>query len=207
MNQEQVKASLLKHIQQEKQILLNSAVEKLKIPLIQLQSAAKTLEEEKHITSEKTDKGKVIRLVDKTAVTKTQTETKQPEKAEKTDKPVKKKGRDTSKFVFEKSEPLSKGRCVLAILKAFIRDKKPTLKDLKAAFNDEIVQRYGVTANLSDAKSMSSDGRNRYFLDQADILQCKDGTKLACTNQWTTERFEALCKAARKVGYTVKAAA
>jgi hypothetical protein len=207
MNQEQVKASLLKHIQQEKQILLNSAVEKLKIPLIQLQSAAKALEEQKHITSEKTDKGKVIRLVDKSNVQPKLQAVSPPATDKPAEKPVKKKGRDTSKHVFEKSEPLSKGRCVLAILKAYIRDKKPTVKDLKATFNDEIVQRYGVTANLSDAKAMSSDGRNRYFLDQTDILVTKDGVKLACTNQWTTERFEALCKAARKVGYTVKVSA
>lgn len=204
MKQEQVNATLLKFIQQEKQILLNSAADKLKLPLIQLQAAAKTLEEEKNIVSEKTDKGKVIRLVDKKDAQPKLQVVPTPADEQKEEKPKKRSGRDTTKYVFEKSEPLSKGKCVLAVLKAYVRDKKPTVKDLKATFSDEIVQRYGVTKTVSDAKALSSGGRDRYYLDESDLLKTKDGVKLASTTQWTAERFENFIKAARKVGYTVK---
>lgn len=212
MNNNEIKSTLLKYVQQVKQTTLTDAAAKTKIPLIKVQWAAKVLEEEKHITSEKKDKDKIIRPFNAQPVaTKTEpakTETAEPVKEEKAEKPKAqvKKGRDTTKYVFEKSEPLPKGQCALAILKAYFRDNKPLLKDVKAAFDDSIVQRYGVTQELSNAKALSGD-RDRYFLKDAQILTTKDGKKLACTSQWTTERFEAFLQAARKLKYTVKAVA
>lgn len=210
MKNNEIKSTLLKYVQQIKQTTLTDAAAKTKIPLIKAQWAAKVLEEEKHITSEKKDKDKILRPFEKQSVATAKveaakTETTGEKKEEKTEKPkpIAKKGRDTTKYVFEKSEPLPKGQCALAILKACMRDKKPILKDLKAAFDDNIVQRYGITQNLSDAKALSSD-RDRYFLKDAQLLVTKDGKKLAVTSQWTTERFEAFLKLAKKVGYSVK---
>jgi hypothetical protein len=207
MNQEQIKTTVLNHIQQVNQAMLSDIAAKTGISLIQVQWAVKVLEEEKQISSEKTDKGKIIRLAEKGAVAKPKTEStvSEPVKTEKVASTVK-KGRDTTKYIFEKSDPLPKGQCVLAVLKAYIRDHKPLLKDLKAAFDDSIVQRYGITQNVSDAKALSGD-RDRYFLKEEQILTTKDGKKIACTTQWTSERFEAFVKLAKKQGYTIKAVA
>ncbi|MBN8696083.1 MAG: hypothetical protein J0L87_06100 [Bacteroidetes bacterium] len=91
-------------------------------------------------------------------------------------------------------------------MKAYFRDKKPLLKDVKATFDDSIVQRYGVTQELSNAKALSTD-RDRYFLKESQILTTKEGKRIVVTSQWTVERFEAFLKAARKAGYTVKVVA
>jgi len=211
MNNEQIKSTLLKYVQQSKQCTLTEAAAKTKIPLIKVQWAAKVLEEQKLVTLEKKNNDKLIRPFDKQPATVTKaepvkTETAPAAKEEKTEKPKApvKKGRDTSKFIFGKSEPLPKGKCVLEILKAYFRDRKPLLKDVKATFDDSIVQRYGVTMELSNAKALSTD-RDRYFFKEP--LTTKDGRKLVCTSQWTTERFEAFLKAAKKAGYTVKTVA
>jgi len=211
MNQEEIKSTMLKHLQQEKQLLLSDAVSALKIPLIQMQWAAKVLEQDGYITSEKTDKGKVLTLVEKKSGTKSKVEpvkTEKKEVVEKIEAPKRKikTGRDNTRYVFESSAPLPKGQCVLSILKAYVRDHKPTLKDFKATWDDAIVQRYGITQELNNAKALSGD-RDRYFMKEAQILKTKDGKKLACTSQWTTERLEAFLQIARKLKYTVKAVA
>lgn len=213
MNNEQIKSTLLKYVQQTKQCTLTDAAAKTKIPLIKVQWAAKVLEEKKLVTLEKKNNDKLIRPFEKQPVVTTKVEPVKPEttpavkddKSEKPKPPVK-KGRDTSKFVFEKSEPLPKGQCALSIIKAYFRDKKPLLKDVKAAFDDSMVQRYGVTQELSNAKALSSD-RDRYFLKDTQILTTKDGKRLVVTSQWTSERFEAFLKAAKKLNYTVKVVA
>lgn len=213
MNNEQIKSTLLKYVQQTKQCTLTDAAAKTKIPLIKVQWAAKVLEEKKLVTLEKKNNDKIIRPFDKQSVTSTKTETPKAEtpatqKDDKSEKPKPqvKKGRDTSKFVFEKSEPLPKGQCALSIMKAYFRDKKPLLKDVKAAWDDTIVQRYGVTQELSNAKALSTD-RDRYFLKENQILTTKCGKRIAVTSQWTAERFEAFLKAAKKLNYTVKVVA
>ncbi len=211
MNNEEIKAALLKYVQETKETTLTDAASKTKIPMIKLQWAAKVLEEEKLIASEKKDKEKVLRPTDKqTATTQkaelVKTDVEDQTKEEKAGKPKVPKGRDTTKYVFEKSDPLPKGQCVLAVLKAYFLNHKPTLKDVKAAWDDTIVQRYGITQELSNAKALSGD-RDRYFLKDAQILTTKDGKKLAVTSQWTSERFDAFLKLAKKIGYTVKAVA
>ena len=222
MTNDEVKSIVLQHVQHVKETTLIDVATTTNIPLIRVQWAAKILEEERSIVSEKTEAGKVVRLVEKQAAsgstpaseqtqeTKAASAQQSPkqkvEKAEK-NKKQEKTGRDTTKYIFERSEPMPKGQTVLAILKAFFRDKKPTLKQVKEAFDDSIVQRYGVTQELSVAKSLSGDGRDRFFMKPDQILVTKDLKKLACTSQWTSERFDDVLKAARKVGYTVKAVA
>lgn len=218
MTNEEIKSTLLNHVQQVKETTLTDAATKTGIPLIKAQWAAKMLEEEQQITSEKKAGDKIIRLVDTQAAPTSETPAEQTEttpteepanqKKEKAEKSKKqeKTGRDTTKYAFERSEPMPKGQTALAVLKAFFRDHKPTLKQVKEAFDDAIVQRYGVTQELSNAKALSGD-RDRFFMKPEQILVTKDGKKLACTTQWTAERFAAFLKVARKAGYNVRAVA
>lgn len=222
MTNEELKSNLLKYLQQVKQTTLTDAAAKTKISLIRLQWAAKLLEEENSIVSERSPGGKIVRLAEKQTATKSAPASDQKkEKAEAAatvkqpsnqneekakPKKLEKRGRDTTKYVFERSEPMPKGQTALAVLRAFFRDKKPTLKQVKESFDDSIVQRYGVTQELSNAKTLSSD-RDRFFMKPEQILVTKDGKKLACTSQWTSERIDAFLKAAHKIGYTVKGVA
>ncbi|MGB3948908.1 MAG: hypothetical protein WBM13_13060 [Bacteroidia bacterium] len=205
MTKEQIKTTLLEQLQQKKQVVLNDIIKDLKLPLIQLQWAAKVLEEEGFIASEKTEAGKVLNLAGKEAAVKP-TPSEKPVKDAKADKPTvqPKTGRDTTKYVFEKSEPLPKGKCVLLVLKAYVRDRNPSLAQLKSDFPDSIVQRFGITALIPDAKALSSGGRDRYFMNE--VLTTKDGKKLVVTSQWDAVRFSEFTKLAKKAGYTIKPA-
>ena len=117
---------------------------------------------------------------------------------------MQKEGRDTRKFRFQ-NETRGKGPTVLAILQAYVAEKKPVLAKIKDAFPDAIVSKWKVVELLSKAKEHESEGgRQRYFTKPDQLLITKDGKKLAVTNQWDVARFEAFLEAAKKVGYKVK---
>lgn len=113
----------------------------------------------------------------------------------------KKAPRDTTRFIFRKGEPLGKGQTVLAIMQAYVAEKKPLLYELKTAWPDTLVSKWGVTETLSKAKEHD---RQRYFTKDDQILITKDKKKIAVTNQWDSSRFTAFLDVAAQFGYKIK---
>src|SRR5690606_28977953 len=107
-------------------------------------------------------------------------------------------GRHTGKFLYQKV-PYSKSACALKVVTDFVQKNKPCLKQLKSVFPDDIVSRFGVVAELKAAQDLSKD-RNRYHLNDHQVLTTSDGKKVVVTNQWTVDRFARFCEAAAAVG-------
>jgi len=107
--------------------------------------------------------------------------------------------RDTSLFRFDKQDR-GKGQTVLAVIKFYSSDK--TLAQIKSAFPDSIVSRYGCTADLSFARSHE---RQRYFIKDEQIITTSDSVKkkLAVTNQWDVSRFNLFLEACKKLGIKI----
>jgi len=93
-----------------------------------------------------------------------------------------------------------KGQTVLAVIKFYSSDK--TLAQIKSAFPDSIVSRYGCTADLSFARSHE---RQRYFIKDEQIITTSDSVKkkLAVTNQWDVSRFNLFLEACKKLGIKI----
>jgi hypothetical protein len=113
----------------------------------------------------------------------------------------KKPQRDTSKFIFRKSEPRGKGQTVLAIMQAYVAEKNPLLYELKTTWPDTLVSKWGVTETLSKAKEHD---RQRYFTKNDQILVTKDKKRVCVTNQWDASRFAAFLNVAAQLGYKIK---
>jgi hypothetical protein len=119
--------------------------------------------------------------------------------------PVPTAGRDTTKFIFN-NQPYSKSGCVLAVLMDYVKNKQPTFEQVKEAFPDSIVGRFGVVNKLNGeggAKELSPD-RPRYFMKDDQLLKTSDGVFIAVCNQWTLQRFVDFMEAAAKVGMKIK---
>jgi len=111
-----------------------------------------------------------------------------------------KSGRNTSKYVFEKTV-FSKGACVLAVVTAYVRDNNPTYNELEKVF-PPIVKRYGIINTFKKAKELSPD-RPRYFMKDNQILETKDKVKVVVTNQWVHEKFMEFVDMMNGVGYLI----
>ena len=111
-----------------------------------------------------------------------------------------KSGRNTSKYVFEKIV-YSKGACVHAVVKAYVRDNNPTYKELEKVF-PPLVKRYGIINTLEKAKELSPD-RPRYFMKDNQIIATKDKISVAVTNQWVHEIFLEFVDMINGVGYLI----
>jgi hypothetical protein len=112
-----------------------------------------------------------------------------------------KKGRNNQKFKFN-GEEYGKGRLVLAVVRQYIEDHKPTLtlKKLKEAFPDELLKRFGVWKE--DGNEVAS-ARPRYFIAEADQVKVKGKVIVVC-NQWTSENIQPFLKTAKALGYKIK---
>jgi len=112
-----------------------------------------------------------------------------------------KSGRNTSKYVFEKIV-YSKGACVLAVVKAYVKDNNPTYKELEKVF-PPLVKRYGILNTLEKAKELSPD-RPRYFMKDNQILITKDKVNVVVTNQWVHEKFIEFVEFSKRINYIIK---
>lgn len=111
-------------------------------------------------------------------------------------------GRHTGKFIYNKV-PYSKSACALKVVTDYVEKEKPSLKQLRAAFPDEIISRFGVVNELKAAQDLSKD-RNRYHLHEHQILTTSDGKKVVVCNQFSIDRFLRFCEAAAVLGYKIK---
>ena len=112
------------------------------------------------------------------------------------------KGRNTSKYIFEKVKR-SKSQTVLAVIKAYVRDNKNvSYKKLLTVFPPH-VKRFGTINILSAAKELSPDPkRPRYFFKDEDVIRLKN-QKVVVTNQWTETVFQEFFVNAKQLGYKI----
>ncbi len=112
-------------------------------------------------------------------------------------------GRNTSQYVFEKVKR-SKGRTVLAVVQAYLRDNKNvTYKQLLTVFPEQ-VKRFGTINTLEKAQELSPDPqRPRYFFKEQDVINLKN-QKVVVTNQWTHSAFLEFVVVTKELGYKIE---
>jgi hypothetical protein len=125
----------------------------------------------------------------------------QVESAEEEEETTVSKGRDNSTFKFN-GEDLKKGPLVREVVRKYVEDNKPTLKQLKEAFPDELLKRFGVWQEEDTAKSIQG-ARDRYFWKEEHQIKVKGKIIVVC-NQWTSANIQPFLKAAKALGYKIK---
>jgi hypothetical protein len=111
------------------------------------------------------------------------------------------KGRNNDKFKFNGQE-YGKGRLVLAVIRQYVEDTKPTLKQTLDAFPD-VLKRFGSHQEIEKARELSG-ARDRYFFKEEDQIKLKDKKVIVVCNQWTSENIQPFLKIARSLGYKIK---
>lgn len=110
--------------------------------------------------------------------------------------------RNTSQYVFEKVKR-SKGRTVLAVVKAYVRDNKNVSCDKLLTVFPPQVKRFGTINLLSEAKELSPDPkRPRYFFKDEDMIKLKNQS-IVVTNQWTHNAFLEFVVLVKELGYLI----
>lgn len=111
-------------------------------------------------------------------------------------------GRNRTLYTFNGQE-YNKGRLAHAVIAAYAKDKKPTLKKAVELFPDNIVPPYGLIKPIAEAKKMS-EKYQRFFIKPEEEIKLKDSV-VAVSNQMTPERIEKIMQIARKeLGYKIK---
>ncbi|MGP8215469.1 MAG: hypothetical protein ACLQQ4_07895 [Bacteroidia bacterium] len=117
-------------------------------------------------------------------------------------------GRDNSKYRFGELRNLPKGRLVLALVRAYVeKNPKVSLTRLQELFESKEIQpRFGVIADVKDAKAFTKNNVDRFFLKNDDLIKLANGTKIAVCNQWMPESIGKILKlaAAHPMGFKVK---
>ena len=111
------------------------------------------------------------------------------------------KGRDNSTLKFLGMD-YKKGPLVREVVRKYVEDHKPSLKQLKDAFPDELLKRFGVWQEEDTAKSIQG-ARDRYFWKEEHQIKVK-GKIIVVSNQWTSANIQPFLKAARALGYKIK---
>lgn len=184
----------------------------LTIPVIQVHNVMNRLSKDGLVEIGEDEKGKTYTVKNPEglkALGGTQTVASgEPEPERKAEAPVQKQvapertGRHTGKFIYKKV-PYSKSACALKVVSDYVEKEKPSLKQLKAVFPDDLVSRFGVVSELKVARNLSKD-RARYHLREGQILTSSDSKQVAVTNQWTQVRFAKFCEVAATVGFEIR---
>lgn len=110
--------------------------------------------------------------------------------------------KDRSKMLLEKNL-YSKPKFVWAIVKAYVRDNNPTLRELEKAFPDDLHPVYGVFKELAEA--LEEQGNTKRFYTRDDqVIQLKDGKFIAVCSDWGTNnmvRFMSHLRNNKNFGY------
>lgn len=110
-------------------------------------------------------------------------------------------GRNTGKLKFN-GEFYGKGRLVLAVVNKYVQDNpKVTLAKLKEVFPDELQPRYGIVQEVTKAKKMSEDGRDRFFLKPEELIKVGE-KKVAVCNQFGAHNLP--LKHFKALGFVIK---
>ena len=119
--------------------------------------------------------------------------------------PVAKKvtSRDNSTFKFEGAD-LNKGALARAIISKFVADQNPNYSQLKVAFPDTLLKKYGVVQDEKTAREISGEKYDRYFFKTEYAIMLKDKKTVVVCNQWTLDNIQPLIKVAKELGYKIK---
>ena len=114
-----------------------------------------------------------------------------------------KSGRDNSTFKYLTGE-YKKGPLVRQIISDHVAATKGKIsyKQLKEAFGDDLLKRFGVFQDEDTARELSG-ARDRYFFKPEHLIKLKDKTIAVC-NQWTAANIRPFLEAAKKLGYKIK---
>lgn len=103
---------------------------------------------------------------------------------------VKKSDKDRTKYEFE-GNTYGKGRLVLAVIKAYVRDHKNiTFTELRNTFPESLQKSYGIFQMLESDKVKRSrvKGYKRFYFGEDEIIELndRDKTKIVVSSQWGT---------------------
>ena len=91
--------------------------------------------------------------------------------------------KDTTKYIYN-GRKYGKGRLVLAVVKDYVNNNPNiTINHLKMLFPKELQGSHGVVRSTDDARMSCSDAERRFYFSPDEIIHCKDGDVVVCT-QW-----------------------
>ncbi len=163
---------------------------------IVLTNVFKKLTTEGSLMEAEGDDGKIYSLNDQPAAQETQVE------EEEAPESIQGRGRNQKYRINGQKEEYGKGPLVREVVRQYVEDHKPTIKQLKDAFPDELLRRFGVFQDEDTAKSIQG-ARDRYFWKEEHQIKVKGKIIVVC-NQWTSENIQPFLKAAKALGYKIK---
>ncbi len=112
------------------------------------------------------------------------------------------KGRDNGKFLFN-GQTLGKGPLVRAVVSRHVADNPGITHDqLKEAFPDELLHRFGIFQELEKAKKYYGN-RDRFFLKEEHRIKLADNTVAVCS-QFTATNIVPFLARAKELGYVIE---
>ena len=87
-----------------------------------------------------------------------------------------------------------KSRLALAIISFYVKEHKPTYKELCKVFPVNLIPPYGLVKPKKEALEMSKN-RARFFIKDHEIIELPDGS-VCVSNQFTKDRIEKLIRIA-----------
>ena len=119
---------------------------------------------------------------------------------------------DHTKYCINGSEPLSKGRLAVRIVKEYVK-KNPSLtfNEIKQVFPDELIsstyRSQGLIVSVEDLSNSSLEPvyRNkRYYFDTKDYwLKSADGIEFVVNNQWDINCINNIINVGRDAGFDI----
>lgn len=110
--------------------------------------------------------------------------------------------RDTTRYLFEGNVYL-KNRLVLAVVKAYVAQYKPTRQELKQVFDKSLQGSIGVVENVQNAQIRCSDYQARFFTRSDDVIHLSDGDMYVCT-QWGIGNINNFIRRAEQLGFEIE---
>lgn len=110
--------------------------------------------------------------------------------------------RNYTKFKFN-GEEYGKGQLVRAVVRQYVTDNPTvTYKQLKEAFPDDLLYRFGIFQDEQKAREISGK-YDRYFFKPEHIIKLKDKKIVVC-NQFTATNIQPFLKLVKSLGYKIK---
>jgi hypothetical protein len=113
--------------------------------------------------------------------------------------------KDNTKYRFN-NDTYGKGRLVHAIVSQSIRDKQPTVEQLRQEFPKELQGSFGVfyTEQEYNARQITSnDQTERFFTNTEDRLTI-DGEQIFVCTEWGKDNVTKFVKHSKKLGFDIK---
>lgn len=120
---------------------------------------------------------------------------------------ISKATRDYTKYFVNQSNPLTKNRLVLEVIKSYLKaNPELTFDELSSIFSWKIQgnQKLGIVILYDHARLIMENDRPRHFLDDNDLLRLKCGQVVSVCNQWGKDNIEGFLKIARDLGFEIQ---